>query len=153
MSFLPSAKAQIDSTALRAKFGPPLNRETFHLPAGFDLAVDYSARGRVCQMQMPALMPSNAPVTNADDMKKAMYNFLAELVPSPMRGKEKMTSAAMMGVPSILTTDYENVTISEVQSSADPFDSKHTITVRFKNERASSVDLPVDTGRPGGRPY
>src|SRR5215472_15233719 len=83
MSFLPSATAQIDSTALRAKFGPPLNRETFHLPAGFDLAVDYSARGRVCQMQMPALMPSNAPVTNADDMKKAMYNFLAELVPEP----------------------------------------------------------------------
>jgi len=44
---------------------------------------------------MPALMPSNAPVINAADMKRAMYDFLAELVPSSMGGKEKMVSAAM----------------------------------------------------------
>src|SRR5262245_30595546 len=107
MSFLPSATPQIDSTALRAKLRPPLNRDAFALPAACDLIVDYSARGRVCQMQMPALMPTDAPATNASDMKKAMYNFLAELVPSSIRGKEKMRSVAMMGVPSIVMTDYE----------------------------------------------
>jgi hypothetical protein len=34
------ALAQLDSYTLRAKFGAPLNRETFHLPEGFDLTVD-----------------------------------------------------------------------------------------------------------------
>ena len=56
------APAQLDSSALRAKFGAPLNRETFHMPAGFDLTVDYGAGGQVCRMEVPALMPTSETI-------------------------------------------------------------------------------------------
>ena len=53
------AVAQLDSPALRAKFGAPLNRETFHLPAGFDLVVDYGPDLQVCKLEVPSLMPTD----------------------------------------------------------------------------------------------
>jgi len=43
------ALAQLDSSTLRAKFGAPLNRETFQYRAGLDLAVDYGANGQVAR--------------------------------------------------------------------------------------------------------
>ena len=42
------AFAQIDSAQLRDKFGAPLSRETFRVPLGFDLVVDYGAGNQVC---------------------------------------------------------------------------------------------------------
>jgi hypothetical protein len=54
------ASAQLDSAQLRVKFGAPLDRETFHIPAGFDLVVDYGVGHQVCKLQVPALMPTGA---------------------------------------------------------------------------------------------
>ncbi len=48
-----TAFAQLDSSALRAKLGQPVNRETFHMPAGFDLIVDYGMTGQVCRIGGP----------------------------------------------------------------------------------------------------
>lgn len=59
------ALAQLDSAGLRAKFGMPLNRETFHMPAGFDLLVDYGANGQACTLQVPALMPTTEGIAYA----------------------------------------------------------------------------------------
>ena len=87
-SFTLSAVAQLDSAALHAKFGMPLNRETFHMSAGFDLVVDYGANSQVCKLQVPALMPSTERVANGTVMKQRMYHFLSELVPDSIRGKE-----------------------------------------------------------------
>jgi hypothetical protein len=39
------ALAQLDSSTLRGKFGAPINRETFHMPQGFDIAVTFHADG------------------------------------------------------------------------------------------------------------
>ena len=47
LGFALPAVAQLDSYALHAKYGSPLNRETFHLPAGFDLVVDYRDHPRL----------------------------------------------------------------------------------------------------------
>jgi hypothetical protein len=44
------ALAQLDSVALRAKFGAPLTRETYHLPQEFDLTVDYNTENQVCKL-------------------------------------------------------------------------------------------------------
>lgn len=88
LSFALSAAAQVDSAALHAKLGTPLNRETFHMPAGFDLVVDYGANNQVCKLQVPALMPTTESVANATVMKQRMYDFLSELVPDSIRGKE-----------------------------------------------------------------
>ena len=82
LSFALSAAAQLDSAALHAKFGTPLNRETFHMPAGFDLVVDYGANSQVCKLQVPALMPTTESVENATVMKQRMYDFLSQLVPA-----------------------------------------------------------------------
>ena len=53
-----SAVAQLDSAALDAKFGIPLNRKIFRMPESFDLVVDYGANSQVCKLQVPALMPT-----------------------------------------------------------------------------------------------
>ncbi len=49
---LPAA-AQLDSSALRAKYGSPVNRETFHIPWRFDLVVDYGTGNQVCKLEVP----------------------------------------------------------------------------------------------------
>ena len=82
------AVAQLDSSALRTKYGSPLNRETFHMPARFDLIVDYGAANQVCKLQVPALMATNESISNAAEMQKRMYEFLLDLVPDSMRGNE-----------------------------------------------------------------
>ena len=120
LGFALPAVAQLNSSALRSKYGPPLNRETFHMPEGFDLVVDYDAANQACKMVVPALMPTNAKVGNSEEMKKRMYDFLADLVPDSIRGKELGT--LMVGIVSFV--EYEHVTIGELQ---------HAITVTFKN--------------------
>ena len=133
------AVAQLDSTALRMKYGTPLNRETFHMPAGFDLIVDYGASNQVCRLRVPALMPTTAPVSNAAAMKQRMYEFLGELVPDSMRGKELGRMASMMGAVSIVSIEYEQVTVSELQVG-QPFSNDNTITVTFKSGTCQSTD-------------
>ncbi len=123
------ASAQLDSAQLRVKFGAPLSREIFRVPPGFDLVVDYGAGNQVCKLQVPTLMPTDAKVQNADDMKQKMYAFLAELVPDWMRGKELGRGMGMTGAFSgVGFAEYEHVAIVETYSG-----SNDTITVRFKN--------------------
>ena len=132
LGFALPALPQLNSSGLRSKYGPPLNRETFHMPAGFDLMVDYDAANQVCKLEVPALMPSREEVSNSDAMKKRMYDFLADLVPAAMRGKELARSAFMSGMISILSVQYEHVTINELQYANQLFGRDNTITVTFK---------------------
>jgi hypothetical protein len=83
---LPAA-AQLDSSTLRAKFGAPLHRETFHLPRGFDLIADYGPDNQVCKLEVPAEMPP-PPDLSFSNPKQDMQSFLANLLPNWMRGKE-----------------------------------------------------------------
>jgi hypothetical protein len=126
------AFAQLDSSTLRAKLGQPLNREIFHMPFGFDLIVDYGISTRVCKLEVPALMPRDpARISNTTDLRQRMYDFLAELVPASERGKGGGTIHFQSGLISMMTTEYENVTVSEVQNDTQP--ERGTITIRFKN--------------------
>jgi hypothetical protein len=118
---------------LGGKFGPALNRETFRMPSGSDVIVDYGPDNEVCKLEVPALMPSNEKVANADVMKQRMYDFLLDLVPPSMRGRELGRFFAAAGAISWSTIDYEHITISELRQ-ANPFDSRNTITVSFKSD-------------------
>jgi hypothetical protein len=131
--------AQLDSAALRVKYGSPLNRETFHMPAGFDLVVDYGTNNQVCKLGVPALMPTNEQVSNAAEMKQRMYSFLAELVPYSMRGKELNQGAMVMGIMSTLFVEYEHVTVVETRDDNQPC-GNNTITVTFKNGNCQKAD-------------
>jgi|HubBroStandDraft_1064217.scaffolds.fasta_scaffold39403_3 hypothetical protein len=136
LGFALPATAQLDSYALHAKFGPPLNRETFHIPAGFDLVVDYGPSNQVCKLEVPALMPIDEKVEKVENsavMKQRMYDFLGELVSASMRGKELRRGAVQMGLASMSFIEYENITISEPQDGNQPFSKDHTITVTFKS--------------------
>lgn len=135
LGFTLPAAAQLDSSALRAKLGAPLNRETFHLPAGFDLIVDYAAGQQVCRLTVPALMPTdeNEKVSNSTVMNQKMHDFLADLVPLAARGKEVGRHLMMMGTISVSAIEYEHVGIHETQHADQPFSSDNTITVTFKD--------------------
>jgi hypothetical protein len=123
------ALAQLDSAALRVKFGSPLNRETFHMPQGFDLTVDYGAGNQVCKLQVPADPPPPPGASGPFNPRQQMQDFLADLVPASMRGKElnrcMMSTGAFSGVSA---TEYEHVTISQSQSGRND-----TIAVIFYN--------------------
>jgi hypothetical protein len=117
------ALAQFDSEALRAKFGAPLNRETFHVPQGFDLTVDYGAAYKVCKLEVPAEPPPLPNESGPFNARQRMQNFLADLVPDSMRGKELRRAAASAGAFSgtgafsgVSWTEYEHVTISQSNS-------------------------------------
>jgi len=126
---------QLDSSALHAKFGQPLNREIYHMQGGFDLIVDYGISTRVCKLEVPALMPRDpaAKVSNTTELKQRMYDFLADLVPASERGKEVGGFTEIHGMISLMTVEYENITVSEIQYANEPESRDNTITVRFKN--------------------
>lgn len=128
------AFAQLDSSTLRAKLGQPLNQETFHMPAGFDLIVDYgTGTTLVCKLQVPAVMPRDpaSKVVNIKDQRQRMYDFLADLVPIAERGKGGGTMYFQSGLISMSTTEYDNISVSEVENDMQP--ESGTITIRFKN--------------------
>jgi hypothetical protein len=129
--------AQLDSSALRAKFGTPRNRETFHMPSGFDLIVDYGVSNQVCKLELPALMPTNETVRRSSEMKQRMYEFLADLVPGSMRGKELGQLTSVMSLTSQTSVEYEHVTIIELKHADRPFND--TIRVAFKNDNCQNL--------------
>jgi len=123
------AFAQLDSAQLRGKFGAPLSRETFRVPLGFDLVVDYGSGNQVCKLQVPALVPTHTTkVQNTDDMKRKMRAFLAELVPDSTRGRELQRFMSQFGAFAVGFDEYEYVTFVQTYSG-----SNDTITVTFKN--------------------
>jgi hypothetical protein len=113
------ALAQLDSGALRAKFGEPLNRETFRVRTGLDMAVDYGASGQVCAIEIPVL-----------PTQKDTDEFLAELVPDSMRGKELSRMMSQMGLAWASFVEYEHVTIV----GSGHGDTRDPTSVRFKTE-------------------
>jgi hypothetical protein len=125
--------AQLDSAALRVKFGAPLNRETFQMAAGFDLIVDYGVNGQACKLLVPALMPTTEPVSNATVMKQRMYDFLATLVPDSIRGRELRRGVLAMGAITMTVIEYENVRVNEMDVG-EPFHHDNTITIAFKRD-------------------
>jgi hypothetical protein len=87
--FALSAFAQIDgarfASDLRAKYGPPLARETFVARPGLEMVVDYAANGHVCRIQLPPITEGREPGVKT---VQAVNDFLMELVPMTMRGKQ-----------------------------------------------------------------
>src|SRR5689334_19782782 len=128
---LPGA-AQLDSAALRAKYGAPLDRETYHMPSGFDLTVDYGANHQACKLQVPALMPSDEKISNSDVMRNRMYAFLSELLPDSIRGRELHRGVMVSGMHSVLLVEYERISFAESKDESQPFAGVLTIT--FKNQ-------------------
>jgi hypothetical protein len=52
LSFALALFGQLDSSQLRAKYGPPLDRETFTMAPGFQIVVDYGPDRQVCRLEI-----------------------------------------------------------------------------------------------------
>ena len=122
-----SAFAQIDGTILRAKFGPPLARETFTVMTGVKMVVDYAANGHVCRIQLPPVGPSHDQLINTP---QAIDKCLSGLVPMTMRGKEVNRMVFTSGPNNVSMIKYENVTISEAAQAG----RRTGLTVTFTKE-------------------
>jgi hypothetical protein len=131
IGFAVSLPAQFDAdkftAGLRASFGPPLAREIFLVPAG-EMVVDYAANGHACRIQLPPVGPEEG--TNVRS-PKAVDDFLLKLLPLSMRGKELGKMAQAAGLPGVLSTLYENVTISESLQGQ----RRTGVTVTFTKEK------------------
>jgi hypothetical protein len=94
---------------------------------GLEMVVDYSANGHVCRIQLPPIAPSREPGVKT---AQAVDDFVAELVPLTMRGKELGRMLEAWGASSVSHIEYENVTISELRQG----ERRTAVTVKFKKE-------------------
>ena len=131
-----SAFGQLNSAELRARFGAPLDRETFHVADGFDLVVDYGPGMAVCKLEVPSLMPSNERVVNLVEQSRRMYEFLMKLIPEMMRGKEMGRRLTASGINALVSIEYENMIITEPRRTGEEYGTT-TITVRFKDSNCN----------------
>lgn len=132
VTFAFSASAQFDAggfaTDLSATYGPPLVRKVFAIPAG-EMAVDYATSGHVCRIYLPGIGPEEGRPRVSSP--RGIDDFLLNLLPLTLRGKELRQMAYQMGVASIVATEYENVTISAASNGQGPTG----VTVTFTNEK------------------
>jgi hypothetical protein len=137
--FALTAFGQIDGAGyasdLRAKYGPPLARETFVVRPEVEMVVDYADNGHVCTIQLPPIAPGPEPGVKT---ARAIDALLTELVPLAIRGKELMRMYEATGAPSVTVVQYQNVTISESWQG----ERRTSITVRFKNEECQKPTAP-----------
>jgi hypothetical protein len=123
IAFTATLFGQIDSYQLRAKYGPPLARETFTISPDFHVIVDYGPDQQVCRLELPASVPS---ITG-----QRVDEILLELVPMSMRGTNLGTMWEFMGRASVKITEYEDVFISEPH---DHRGMRTGVTLVFKRE-------------------
>jgi hypothetical protein len=120
---------------LRAKYGPPLARETFTVRPGTEMVVDYAADGNVCRIQLPPVGPGRQPGVKTP---QAVDDFLVELLPQAIRGQRTREFASASGLASAKMTEYENLTITEVSGAG----GRTGVTVTFKNETCKDQPVP-----------
>jgi hypothetical protein len=121
------ALAQIDASSLRAKYGPPLAKESVIPRPGIEMVVEYAPNTHVCRIQLPPKAPSREPSVEST---QAIDAFLIELPPLAMRGKELRRWTASFGALSMSAIKYENVTISESLQAG----TRAGLTVTFHHE-------------------
>ena len=152
---VPSAFAQIDSNSLRAKYGPPLNRETFTVRPGIEMIVDYGPNKLACQLRISFqgvnsfnfndfLLEQVAPPLYPKGLS-AMYvvqttnkeQFIDELVPPSTRGAAEPHNGVRMsrGGETVTEWDYEKLTIKEDSRDGDAT----IITIKLKNSSCSTA--------------
>ncbi len=92
------------------------------------MVVDYAANGNVCRIHLPSIAPDKQrPGVRS---VKAMDEFILDLVPLAVRGKELSRGAQAAGAISMSAVDYENVVISDVFGAS----RGAGVTVTFKTE-------------------
>jgi hypothetical protein len=120
-----SGFGQIDESSLRAKYGAPLDRETFMVRPGIEMVVDYGTSKQVCRIQLPSGIKIVGSVPSGWFTQQQIDEVLGEVVPPAIRGKHLNSYLMATGAASAFSlVEYENVSIGEVGQR---------ITVTFKD--------------------
>src|SRR5882672_370375 len=117
-----SAFAQLDGSALRAKYGEPLARETFRVRPHIEIIVSYGPGRKVCRIELP---PDNTKIMVGEALpyivtKQQVDEVIDELVPPSARGQEIGRSGLHLGIGAVLLTEYQRLTITEPQDPSHP---------------------------------
>jgi hypothetical protein len=126
-----SAFAQLDASALRAKYGEPLARETFRVRPHIEAVVNYGPGRQVCEIGLP---PDNDLIMDGEAnfsflTKRQINEVIDELVPPSIRGKEiRRIGTHRLG--GIFSTEYEHININEFQDPAHR-GVRRAVTIHF----------------------
>jgi hypothetical protein len=115
MAVAAPAFGQLDAFTLHAKYGAPLDRETFTVRPGTQMVVDYGPSKQVCRIQLPAGMRIVGTVPPGAVTEQEVKTVIDEVVPPSVRGKQINQMQMITGLSSIAITEYEHVTISETK--------------------------------------
>ena len=124
-----TAFGQIDAFSLQAKYGVPLDRETFTVRPGIEMVVDYGPNKQACRIHLPSGRQIVGTVSPGEITKQQIDEVLNEVVPPSIRGKETNQGVEAFGLPMLVFTEYEHVTITEMKNG----DDGQGITVIFKD--------------------
>ena len=124
-----SAFAQMDASTLRAKYGAPLDRETFTVRPGIEMIVDYGPNKHVCLIRLPSGEDYGGTIPDDAITKQRIDQVLDEVVPFSMRGKEVYRMLTATGGPTVTIVIYEHVTIREMKVGSEG----KGITVTFRD--------------------
>jgi hypothetical protein len=120
------------ASQLRAKYGPPLARETFTVSPRFEIVVDYAPNQQVRSINLPGTAPDQSGGSAAERVDEA----LLELAPISMRGKE-ISSGHWRTPYSTKHTLYEHVMIIEQEDPWAP-GQRRSVSVHFTEHHQSS---------------
>ena len=129
LSCVSCAFAQVDAFSLQTKYGAPLDRETFTVRPGIEMVVDYGPNKQACRIRLPSGRQIVGTVSSGIITKQQIDEVLNEVVPPSIRGKEINGGVEAFGLPMLVFTEYEHVTISEMNNGGDG----QGITVVFKD--------------------
>ena len=138
LALVSPALSQIDGATLRAKYGAPLNRETFQVRPNIEMVVNYGPNGQLFRIELPpgenmrGEVPANIATTQQVD------EVIAEVVPLSVRGRETNRGSFMSGMNSMTMTDYEHVSLIAGYHG----DTRTRISIIFKDAACRS-DLLV----------
>jgi hypothetical protein len=128
-----AAFGQMDSSTLRAKYGEPLARETFHVRPNIEAVFDYGTGHQVCKIELPPGSYMNIVGTIPPHFatKQQVDEVIDELVPPSVRGKGFGTAVLSAARISEHLTEYENISIAEPQDPNHP-GRRTSVTITFK---------------------
>jgi hypothetical protein len=133
-----SAFGQVDAFTLHSKYGTPLDRETFTVRPGVEMVVDYGPSKQVCRIQLPSGIQYGGNIPADAVTKEKIDAVLNEVVPPSIRGKELNRVVMTAGVPTYSVTEYEHVSIGELQVDS----TGQGITVTFKDASCPKQQAP-----------
>src|SRR5690242_16404397 len=102
------AFAQMDASALRAKYGEPLARETFQVRPNIEAAVNYGTGHQVCKIELPpgSYMNIVGDIPPHFATSKQVDEVIDELVPLSARGKEMEAGVLSLSRASVRLLRY-----------------------------------------------